>query len=124
MTVEVHLDPVALDELLNSPGGPVGELIYDLSVKAAGVAKATAPTMGQRNYSHWGGYFDPVRQYGPPGETRKSVRWSGFRFNGAGQLYSGVNVNYGPTLFLQRPARQVRPVVFAFMSRALDSVEL
>lgn len=119
----VILNPLWLDSLLNTPEGPVGRTVMELSVQASGTARALAPTMKQKNYSHWGAYFDPRYQYGPPGETRKSVHWSGFRYNPRGQLYSGVNVNYGPTLFLERPARQVRPI-FKFMTEALDSVRL
>lgn len=120
---DVHMYPTQLEALLNSPGGPVGQLVFELSVQASGTARALAPVMKQRNYSHFGSYFDPRYQYGPPGETRRSVHWSGWRYNARGQLYSGVNVNYGPTLFLERPARQVRPV-FMFMTEALDSVHL
>lgn len=120
----VFLNPVALEELLNSPTGPVGEVTAELSEKAAEVASALAPVMKQRNYWHWGSYFNPVRQYGPPGETRRSVRWSGFRFNALGQMYSGVNVNYGPTLFLERPARQIHSTEYMFMTDALNAVTL
>lgn len=120
----VHLDEALLDDLLNSPAGPVGELIAELSHMAEHRAKILAPVIKKRNLWHYGEYFNEERQYGPFGATKQSVKWSGFRFNGLGQMYSGVNVNYGPTLFLERPARQVRPKVFAFMSEALDSVEL
>lgn len=120
----VVLDPVALEELLNSPTGPVGEVIAELSEKATEVASALAPVMKQRNYWHWGSYFNPARQYGPPGATRQSVRWSGFRYNALGQMYSGVNVNYGPTLFLERPARQIHSTEYMFMTDALYAVSL
>jgi hypothetical protein len=122
--VTVIMNPAALDVLLNSPQGPAGEIIMELSVQAAGMAKALAPVMKQRNYSHWGKYFDPRYQYGPPGDTRRSVRWSGYRYNGIGQIYSGVNVNYGPTLFLERPAEQIHSTDYMFMTDALDSVHL
>lgn len=114
---ELHLDDALLEELLNTPDGPVGAVIAELAEKATAIAKAAAPVMKRARFS-------PVYQYGPPGETRKSVRWSGFRYNGLGQLYSGVNVNYGPTLYLEKPARQVTPGVYAFMTTALNGVEL
>ena len=120
----VVLDPAALDELLNSPAGPVGVVIAELSEKAAEVARGVAPVMKKRNYSRWGKAFDERYQYGPPGETKKSVRWSGFRFNALGQMYSGVNVNYGPTLFLERPARQIHSTEYMFMTDALNAVSL
>lgn len=114
---ELHLDPAQLDDLLNSPDGPVGVLIEELAQKAAEIARTAAPVMRGRR-------FNPLYQYGPPGETKKSVRWSGFRFNNLGQIYSGVNANYGPTLYLEKPARQVTPGVYAFMTTALNGVEL
>src|SRR5712664_1142001 len=100
---QVTLDPVMLDDLLNSPGGPVGVTIDELSHKAAAIAKVAAPVMARHQWN-------PLYQYGPPGVTKASVRPSGFRFNALGQLYSGVNVNYGSTLFLERPARQIHTV--------------
>lgn len=121
---DVVLNPAALDELLNSPAGPVGVVVAELSVKAAEVAKALAPVMKQRNYSHWVRAFDPRYQYGPPGATKRSVHMSGFRFNALGQLYSGVNVNYGPTLFLERPAEQIHSTEYMFMTDALNAVSL
>jgi len=128
----VVLDPVAIDWLLNDPAGPVGLVIEELSEKAAAIAKAAAPVIkGGTSYpgsnlSHWGREFDPRFQYGNrPGSTRASVRSSGFRFNGAGQLYSGVNVNYGATLFLQEGGgRHGHAVHHPFMTTALYGVEL
>lgn len=114
---QVRLDDAALEELLNSPAGPVGVVIDELSEKAAAIAKAAAPVMERSKWSL-------AHQYGPPGVTKGSVRKSGFRFNKLGQLYSGVNVFYGPTLFLQRPAKQIHTTAYMFMSVALDGVEL
>jgi hypothetical protein len=114
---QVRLDPALLEDLLNSPDGPVGAVIEELSEKAADTARIAAPVMERRKWN-------PLYQYGPPGVTKASVRPSGFRFNTLGQMYSGVNVSYGPTLFLQRPARQIRSDAYMFMSHALDAVEL
>jgi hypothetical protein len=120
----VTLNGDALDDLLNTPDGPVGETIGELSEKATDIAKAAAPVMQDKNRSHWGTRFDPLYQYGPAGMTKASVRSSGFRFNAIGQMYTGVNVEYGPTLFLERPARQIHSVEYMFMSAALDALEL
>jgi hypothetical protein len=126
VSVEVNLDPVAIDWLLNNPDGPVGAVIEELSVKAAAIAKAAAPVITPGHFSHWGRQFDPRYQYGSrPGSTRASVRPSGFRFNALGQMYSGVNVNYGSTLFLEQGGgRYGRAELHPFMSVALDTVEL
>ncbi len=115
--VQVNIDLAAVDDLLNGDDGPVGMLIAELSEKAAGLARMKAPVMERLHWSE-------LHQYGPPGETKRSVRASGFRHNAFGQLYSGVNVNYGPTLFLQRPARQIRTEQYMFMSQALDALTL
>ena len=129
--VDVNLDPVALDWLLNDPAGPVGVVIEELSDKAAAIARTAAPVMvtGTRwppsNLSRWGKMFNPYYQYGPPGATRASVRTSGFRYNALGQMYNGVNVNYGSTLFLQEGGgRHGHAELHPFMSTALDTVEL
>ncbi|HEY1705583.1 MAG TPA: hypothetical protein VGG75_38345 [Trebonia sp.] len=130
---EVNLDAVAMDWLLNDPAGPVGVLIADMSEKAAAIARTAAPVMvtGSRwppsNFSHWGKAFNPRFQYGDtgPGDTRASVRWSGFLYNGLGQMYSGVNVNYGPTLYLQQGGgRHGHAIRHPFMTTALDTVQL
>lgn len=120
----VHLDPALLDDLLNSPDGPVGLVIAELSDKAAAVARTAAPVMQRKNFSRWGKTFDPIRQYGPPGATKESIRSSFPRFNPIGQLYGGVNVNYGSTLFLEHPARQIHSREYMFMTDALDALSL
>ena len=120
----VHLDYVAIGEMLNDPDGPVGSVIEELSNKATDIARAAAPVMERRNFSMWGAAFDPVYQYGPPGKTKGSIRVHFPAFNNRGQLYGGVNAPYGPTLFLERPARQIHSAQYMFMSAALLGVEL
>lgn len=117
MTVNVNISEAAVYEMLNSPTGPVGEVIGELSEKAAAIAKARTPVMERVKWY-------PQYQYGPPGETKASVHPSGFRYNGAGQIYSGVNVNYGPTLFLQRPARQIHTTQYMFMTQTINDLTL
>jgi hypothetical protein len=120
---EVNLFEGEIEDMLNGPDGPVAVVIDELGHKAAELATALAPVM--KPWNHWGhGAYNPYYQYGPPGATKKSVRASGLRYNNSGQLYSGVNVNYGPTLFLERPARQIHSDVYKFMTEALDALEL
>jgi hypothetical protein len=129
---DVYLDPAAIDWLVNSPDGPVGAVIEELSLKATAIAKAAAPVIAggtswpPSNFSHWGKAFDSRYQYGNrPGSTRASVRPSGFRFNALGQMYSGVNVDYGSTLFLQQGGgRHGHAILHPFMTVAIDTVEL
>ena len=113
---EVHLDEGAVEEMLNTPDGPVGVLLDELSSRAATVARVIAPVMRSRYHSE---YY----QYGPPGYTKGKIRQH-FPAYSNGQLYGGVNAPYGPTLFLERPARQIHTTRYRFMSMALDTVEL
>lgn len=113
----VKLNPALLEELLNSPDGPVGIVIDELSERATVIARTLAPVLSRK--------YQPKWMYGPPGATKSSVRKSGFRFNSLGQMYSGVNVNLGPTLFLQYPASQYHGSNrWMFMSHALDALNL
>ena len=115
---DVSIDPVALFDLLNSPDGPVGLVIEELSGKGAMIAKALAPVMKRKRWSE-------LHQYGPPGETRSSVQSAFARFNPAGLIYGGVNVNFGPTLYLESPASQYRGnTQYAFMSQTLRAIQL
>lgn len=123
-TTRVNINVTATEELLNSPDGPVGVLIEELSQKATEIARAAAPVMERHNYSRWGKVFDERYQYGPPGHTKGDIRVHFPAFNKLGQLYGGVNAPYGPTLFLEHPARQIHSVQYMFMTEALNGVEL
>jgi hypothetical protein len=115
---QVNLYPAAIEELLNSPDGPVGMVIAELSDKATVIAKAIVPVMTRKKWN-------PMYQYGPPGETKASIRSSFARFNAAGQIYGGVNVNFGPTMYLEYPASQYKgDTQYAFMTHTLDLVAL
>jgi hypothetical protein len=122
------MDAAALDELLNSPAGPVGVLLTELSLQATALAKAKAPVIvSPTNFSSWGRVFRPDRfqYYETVGGTKAHVHWSGFLFNSRGQMYSGVNAPYGPTLFLQYGGGRHRHAELnLFMSTALDEVQL
>jgi hypothetical protein len=122
---EVNLYDTQLEWLLNDPAGPVGEVIGELSDKAADIARAACPVVKPENYSRWGKLFSEEHQYGPPGATKKSIEASFPRFNGLGELYGGVNVNLGPTYYLQNGGgRHGHARRVPFMSEALDTVEL
>jgi hypothetical protein len=118
----VDLYPAALDELLNSPAGPVGQVIEELSVQATGIAEAAAPFQKPENHS-WS--FTKSTSYTPWSTIylKVNTRPSGFLYNARGQIFSGVNAPYGPTLFLERPARQLHRK-YPFLSTAVDTVQL
>lgn len=120
----VVIDPMAVNYLVNEPEGPVGALIAEVSLKATAIAKADAPIMKKRNYSFWRPTWNPETQYGPPGHMKSSVHWSGFRFNKLGQMYSGVNTDFAPTVFLEHPARQIKTTEYRYMTHALEQVQM
>lgn len=124
MSVMVDFDYDAIEEMLNTPEGETGRFLAGVGLEATALTKSLAPVMQRRNWSHWGKMFDPRYQYGAAGITKYKTHWSGFRFNGAGQMYTGVNTPYGPTLFLERPARQIFSRRYAFMSEALDTISI
>jgi hypothetical protein len=110
-----------LEDLLNSPEGPVGELLEDLAQRAALAAKAAAPVQKPSSFS-----------YGKKGSS-SYMPWSGgytkakirpvMGFTKGGKLFSGVNSPFGPTLFLEHPARQLHHP-YPFMTTGLYSVSL
>lgn len=107
-----------LDELLNTPDGPVGALLADMSAKMTEAARVAAPVMKHRRRlgESW---------YGPAGATKASVKQHFPGYTKAGTIFGGTDVLYGPTLFLERPARQYDGnKEYAFMSEALDTAEL
>jgi hypothetical protein len=119
----VQLDEAEMEDMLQSPDGLVGRYIAGLGIQAAAIAKAMAPRKDLRNES-----WHPTKSTSYP-----SIPWPGltlaasihpaFGFTKGGSMYGGVNVNYGPTLFLTRPARQIHHINL-FMTVALYSVAL
>lgn len=113
-----------LEWLLNSPDGPVGQVITELSLKATSTAKSAAPLQKPEHHS-WS--FAKSTSYMPWATLylRVNVRWSGYRYNSLGQLYSGVNAPYGPTQFLQNGGgRHGHAVRVRFMTAALNGLAL
>lgn len=117
----IKWDEAALENLLNSPDGPVGQLLEDLAARATSVAKANAPVQKPQNYS-WG-----------KKRSTSSMPWSGgytkariaphMGYTRAGVLFSGVNAPLQPTLFLEKPAKQLHHK-YPFMTTALYSLNL
>lgn len=123
--IVVFIDPVAVNDLTNTPDGPTGLLIQEVDAKAAMIARAAAPVMKPENRSRWGKRFDPRYQYGPAGKMKASVHATEpLRFNGAGQMYGGVNTDFAPTVFLEHPAEQIHSDQYMYMSHTLDALEL
>lgn len=113
--IEIVWDEAALADLLNSPDGPVGELIAELSARAAVVARATVPVRRSR-----AGRNSTAR---PPGFTKAGITVHGPVTGSRGGLYGGVNAPADPSIFLETPADQMNRK-YPFLTAGLDSLEL
>lgn len=117
----VSWDDAAVYDLLNSPDGPVGRLIAELSERGAMVARSvvrvrkvpgTRRTRAGRNSTAW-----------PPGFTKAGIRVHGPVIGSRGGLYGGVNAPFNPGLFLEHPAEQMSRS-YPFLTTAMDSLEI
>lgn len=121
----VYLDEAEMDDMLHSPDGLVGVYINGLAIQAGYAARALAPAKSPHNES-WipakSTSYPSLKFPDPADGLRASIK-SVFGYNKAGNMYGGVNVSYGPTLFLTRPARQIHRE-YTFMTDALYGVAL
>lgn len=120
VTGNVNFNDAALYDLIHALDGPVGKFLTEKAEAMAQVAKAAAPVQKPQNWS-WG---KNSTSYLPRsfGYLKSSVRPK-VGYTKDGTLYGGVNAAYGPTLFLERPARQMHRI-YPFMSSALYSVTI
>jgi hypothetical protein len=123
MAVRVDIDEAELDDMLHSPDGLVGHYIQGLGIQAAAIARAMAPRKDLKNMSWSPAKSTSYPSIEFPGLTLVSSINAAFGYNKAGNMYGGVNVNYGPTLFLTKPAKQIHHE-YAFMTEALYGVAL
>jgi hypothetical protein len=110
--VRIVWDDKAVYDLLNSADGPVGELILELSERAAAVAKSVVRVRTQRGGS-------TAR---PPGFTKASIKVHFPAWGSLGLLYGGVNASADPTIFLEYPASQMTQS-YPFLTMGLFSLE-
>ena len=108
---EIVWDEVALDDLLHSPDGPVGQLIAELSARGTVVARNVVQIRTTRGGSPW-----------PPGYTRDRTTPHGPVRGSRGGLYGGIDAPADPGIFLEHPAEQMkRP--YPFLTTGLFSLE-
>lgn len=117
----IHWDEEALEDMLNTPEGPVGQLLQELSMKAALIAKAAAPTQSPRTFS-WGKKNSSSYMPWSGGYTKARIV-PAMGYTKGGTLFGGVNAPYGPTLFLERPARQMHRT-YPFLTTGLYSISV
>ena len=108
--------------MLNSIDGPVGQMLEEISERAAAVARATVrvrhPDIGIRRRRR---SFRGASTAYPPGYTLVSIRSNVHYYNGL--IYGGIAAVEEPTIFLEYPASQMhRP--YPFMTTAFDSLEI
>lgn len=116
---DVEWDEAALDDLLDSIEGPVGQLISELSLRATIVATSVVHVRPGTPASATTGRTSNAR---PPGYTRARIRPHVARGAVTGQLFGGVNAPADPSIFLELPASQMsRP--FPFLTVGLYSLE-
>jgi hypothetical protein len=118
----ITFDDVAINDMLNDPDGPVGELVAELSERGAVVAKATAPVRDtiSRNRRRRAGLHSTAQ---PPGFTKGSIHVHGPVRGSRGGMYGGVNAAASATVFLEAPAQQMSHR-YPFMTTGLDSLEI
>jgi hypothetical protein len=112
VTVDIRWDPAAFEELLDSPEGPVGQLLIELSDQVAAAARDAVrvretPTWSRRSNAR------------EPGFTRATIRSHLGR--GAYGLYGGVNAAADPSIFLEQPASQMHRR-YPFLTTGLWSI--
>jgi hypothetical protein len=118
----VEWNEAAIEDLLNSVDGPVGRYLTEKMTEMTAYAVAAAPIQKPKNYS-WG---RDSSSYLPRsfGYLKGTVR-PHMGYTISGQLYSGTNAAWGPTLFLEYGGgRYGHAERIPFMSAALYAVTL
>jgi hypothetical protein len=115
-------DYASVDELVHDPDGPVGQLIAELSERAAVVAREAAHVFpGTGRSTVW----NPVTSTAmlPSGVIRESVRVHLPVRGSRGGMYGGVNVLF-QAVFLEFPPKGSVQMYdrYPFMTTGLDSL--
>lgn len=113
----VEWDDAALNDLLHSVDGPVGQWLVKKVGEMTAIAEAVAPVQKRKNWS-WG---RNSTSYMPRsvGYLKGSIR-PVIGYTKSGDLFGGTNAAYGPTLFLEEGGgRYGHAERIPFMSTAL-----
>jgi hypothetical protein len=87
-------DDAAIEEMLNTPEGLVGQFIIETSEQIAAVARSKVQIRRSRS---WSARSDA----NPPGYTLGTIRpWMGYT---GGHIYGGANAAADPAIFLEKP---------------------
>jgi hypothetical protein len=112
----------SMDDMLNGLDGPVAALINDLAEQATEIAKSAAPVQKPENYS-WGKLTSTSYLPWSGGYTKAGTHMHPASYDSKGRMFAGVNTPFGPTLFLETPAHQMKHA-YPFMSSALYAITI
>lgn len=108
-----------LEDVLNGPDDLVGTYLRGKSDDMYKIAEAAAPIQKPQNFS-WSPRKSDSYMPDSMGFLQGKIR-PHMGYTNKGTLFAGVNAPYGPTLFLEKPARQLHRA-YPFLSTALYSV--
>lgn len=120
MTDQVDISQVAVDELMRDEAGPVGDLMHELAIQTATVARAKVRVRDPR--ANRTGRTSDAK---PPGYTKARITSIvGHSATHGGVVFGGANAPGNPSLFLELPADQIadRDHKFPFLTTGLDSL--
>lgn len=116
MVNRFDMDETAVTEVLEDPEGLVGRELTRLAEAMQHVAEAKAPV---RTGNTWSSKSNAR----PPGFLKEHVRTHHADIDHNGSLFSGVDAPADPTIFLEKPARQMHEA-HPFLTTALWTSEL
>lgn len=112
--MDVYFNEATIDDMLNSPDGPVWQLVNELSEKAASIARQLVPIRKDR--SVWSARSNAQAI----GYTLASIH-AVMGYNHAGRIYGGINAAEIPTIWLEYPRQDRRKQ--PFLTTAVWSLE-
>jgi hypothetical protein len=105
VSARVELDPVVVDEVLNDPQGPVGDLLDEISDRMLRIAQRRAPVRGFGPPTVWN---EATTSASAPGDLLASLH-PVVRKDSRGKLFGGINAQFYPTVFLEYPRQDRVP---------------
>lgn len=95
MTDHVRLHEAEIQDFLDNPASPVGQLLRAIAEEGAALARTLAPV---REGNVWS---ETTTTAMPPGFTKESIRVNSGHF-ADGTQWTSVNASAAPTIWLQR----------------------
>jgi hypothetical protein len=115
----VNIDETLVQAYMHDIDGDMGAFLAEAATVIAGVAISKAPVMKPWNMGY--GRRPSSTQALPPGSTKASIRPHGPAYDSDGNLFSGANANANATIFLEKPAKQMKKQ-YPFLTTGLWSL--